>query len=107
MLLSSLRSLFCASTTASLSYPPFLKGYPAVTNKKLAGLSYRMGHYSLECWRLRAGLMEMYKIMRGIDSVNSLNLFPREEDSTTRGHRLKEKGERLKQNLNATFSLIG
>ena len=43
------------------------------------GLSYReqlarLGLYSLECRRMRGDLTEVYKIMRGIDRVNTHSL---------------------------------
>ena len=40
--------------------------------------------------------MEVCKIMRGIDRVDSQNLFPRVEMSNTRGHVLKVRGVKFK-----------
>ena len=70
----------------------------------LKGLSYRerldrLVLFTLECWRLRGDLIEVYKIMRGMDRVNVLCLFPRVGDSRTRGHRFKLRGERINGNL--------
>lgn len=42
-----------------------------------------------------ACIVEVYKIMRYIDKVNGHDLFPREGESNTRGHRFKERGERF------------
>ena len=54
----------------------------------------RPGLFSLERRRMRGDLIEVYKIMRGIDKVNGQGLFPRVGESKTRGHRLKVRGER-------------
>eukprot|EP00061_Rhincodon_typus_P010618 g35050.t1 len=58
---------------------------------RLKGLSYKemLGLLSLERRRLRGDVIEVYKIMRGIDKVNNQDLFPRVGESKTRGHRFK------------------
>ena len=43
------------------------------------------GWRNLERRRLRGDLIEVYKIMRGMDRVDSQKLFPRVEESITRG----------------------
>ena len=58
----------------------------------LDGLSYkerldRLGLFSLERRRLGSDLIEVYKIMRGIDQQDSQHLFPKIGESKTRGHR--------------------
>eukprot|EP00061_Rhincodon_typus_P017303 g45941.t1 len=60
----------------------------------LKGIGYenrlkRLGLFSLERQHLRGGLIEVYKILKGIDRVDSQRLFPRVEVSITRGHRFK------------------
>lgn len=55
--------------------------------------------FSLEHIRLRSDLNEVYKSMRGMDVASLHCLFPRMEDSKTRGHRLKVRGERFKRGL--------
>eukprot|EP00061_Rhincodon_typus_P006985 g28199.t1 len=57
----------------------------------MEGLGYkegldRLGLLSLECRRLRGNLIEVYKIMRGIDKVIGSCRFPRMGDFQTRGH---------------------
>jgi len=49
----------------------------------------KLGLFSLNRCRLRGDLIEVYKIMRGMDRVDSQKLFPRVEESVTRGHRFK------------------
>ena len=68
----------------------------------LDGMSYkerldRLGLFSLEHRRLRGDLIEVYKIMRGIDQLDSQYLFPKAGESKTRGHRFKVRGERYKR----------
>eukprot|EP00061_Rhincodon_typus_P016413 g44615.t1 len=58
------------------------------------GLSYtdrvdRLGLFSLECRRLRGDLIEVYKIMRGMDEVNSKGLVARMVEFKTKGHIFK------------------
>ena len=57
----------------------------------------RLGLFSLERRRLRGDLIEVYKIMRGIDQLDSQYLFPKVGESKTRGHRFKVRGERYKK----------
>ena len=54
------------------------------------GLSYRerldrLGLFSLERRRLRGDLIEVYKIMRGTDQLDSQYRFPKVGESKTRG----------------------
>ena len=78
----------------------------------LDGLSYkerldRLGLFSLECRRLRDDLIEVCKIMRGIDQLDSQYLFPKIGDFKTRGHRFKGRGERYKSVQRGNFSHRG
>ena len=57
----------------------------------------RLGLFSLERRRLRGDLIEVYKIMRGIDRLDNQHLFPKVGESKTRGHRFKVRGERYKR----------
>eukprot|EP00061_Rhincodon_typus_P011509 g36570.t1 len=49
----------------------------------------KLGLFSMERQRLRGDLTDIYKIMRGMDRVDSQKVFPRVEESVTRGHRFK------------------
>ena len=67
----------------------------------MEGISYderleKLGLFSPERRRLKGDLIEVYKIMRGMDRVDSQKLFSRVEDSITRGHRFKVQGVRFK-----------
>ena len=59
----------------------------------------RLGLLSLECRRLRGDLIEVYKIIRGIDQLDSQYLG----ESKTRGHRFKVRGERYKSVQRSNF----
>ena len=52
-----------------------------------------MGLFSLESRRLMGDLIEVYKIMRGIDQLDSQYIFSKVGESKTRGHRFKVRGE--------------
>ena len=72
------------------------------------GLSYkerldRLGLFPLERRRLRGDLIEVYKIMRGIDQLDSQYLFPKVRESKTRGHRFKVRGKRYKRVQRGNF----
>ena len=74
----------------------------------MAGISYeerleKLGLFSLERRRLRGNLIEVYKIMRGMDRVDSQKLFPRVEESITRGHRFKVRGTKFKADVRGKF----
>ena len=57
----------------------------------MEGISYeeKLGLFSLERRSLRGDLKEVYKIMRGVDRMDSQKFFPRVEESITRGHKFK------------------
>ena len=74
----------------------------------LDGSSYkerldRLGLFSLKRRRLRGDLIEVYKIISGIDKVDSQYLFPNAGESKTRGHRFKVRGERYKRLQRGNF----
>eukprot|EP00061_Rhincodon_typus_P013147 g39332.t1 len=69
---------------------------------KLEDLSYKekldkLGLFPLECRRLRDDLIEVYKVMRGTDKLNSQGLFSME--SKTRRRRFEMREERFKRDL--------
>ena len=71
----------------------------------MEGISYeeKLNKLGLERWRLRGDLIEVYKIMRGIDRVNNWKLFPRTEMTITREHKLKIRGERFSGDVRGSF----
>ena len=74
----------------------------------LEGMSYeerldKLGLFSLERRRLRGDLIEVYKVMSGMDRVDSQMLFPRVEKSSTRGHRFKVRGEKFRGDVQGKF----
>ena len=63
----------------------------------------KLGLFSLERWKLRGDLIEVYKIMRLMDRVDSQKLLPRVEESITRGHRFEVRGTRFKGDVRGRF----
>ena len=63
----------------------------------------KLGLFSLERRRLRGDPIEVYKIMRGMDRVDSQKHFPRVEESITRGHRFKVRGARFEGDVRGRF----
>ena len=47
--------------------------------------------YSLERRRLRGDMIEMFKILKGIDKISADELFNRVDSDRTRGHSLREE----------------
>ena len=73
----------------------------------MGGLGYeerlkKLGLFSLERRRLRGDMIEVYKIMKGMDRVNSERLLPR-LDTNTRGHHLRVRGERYNLEVRRRF----
>ena len=67
----------------------------------LAKLSYearlrKTGLYAIERRRLRGDMIEMFKIMKGIDKISADELFNRVDSDRTRGHSLRVKKRRVK-----------
>ena len=74
----------------------------------MEGISYeerleKLGLFSLERRRLRGNLIKVYKVMRGMDRVDSQKLLPRVEESITKGHRFKVQGARFKGDIRGKF----
>ena len=64
----------------------------------MSGLSYeerlsRLGLYSLEFRRVRGKLIETYKILTGLDRIDSERMFPMVGESRTRSHSLRIRGK--------------
>ena len=74
----------------------------------LEGRSYEerlreLGLFSLERRRLRGDLIEVYKMMKGIDRVNVQRLFPRVDGAVTRGHNYRIHGGRYRRDVRGRF----
>ena len=74
----------------------------------LGGMPYEdrlreVGLFSLERRRMRGDLIEVYKMLRGIDRVDSQRIFPRAGMVATRGHRFKVLGNRYRGDVRGTF----
>jgi len=59
--------------------------------------------FSLERRRLRGDLIEAYKMIRGLDRVDSDSLFPRMEKASTRGHSFKLRGDSYRTDIRGRF----
>ena len=62
-----------------------------------------LGLFSLERRRLRGDLIETYKMIRGLDRVDSDSLFPRMEKASTRGHGFKLRGGSYRTDVRGRF----
>ena len=74
----------------------------------MIGLSYeerlsQLGLYSLAFRRVRGDLIETYKILRGLDRVDSKRMFPMVGESRTRGHSLRIIGKPFRTEVRANF----
>ena len=73
----------------------------------LGNLSYeerlkRLGMFSLRYKRLRGDMIEVFKMIHGIDKVNLGKLFNMDEDRRTRGHNFCLK---IKRHVNLNIGL--
>ena len=74
----------------------------------MAGLSFeerlsRFRLYSLEFSRVRGDLLETYKILTGLDRVDSIRMFPMVVESSTRGHSLRVRDDRFGTEVRRNF----
>ena len=74
----------------------------------LAGLSYverleRLGLYTLEFRRMRGDLIETYKIIKGLDTLEAGSMFPLMGESRTRGHSLRIRGRPFRTEMRKNF----
>jgi len=78
----------------------------------MAGLSYeerlsQLGLYLLEFRRVRGDLIETYKILTGLDRVESERMFPMVEESRTRGCSLRIRGKPFRTEVRINFFTRG
>ena len=75
----------------------FIRMLPGMEHLSYKERSGRLVLFSLEQRRLRGDLIEVFKIMRGMDRVDREQLFPLVEGSVTRGQRFKVRGRRFRR----------
>lgn len=63
----------------------------------------RLGIYFLECGRLRAELIALHKIMRGINKVKAHSHLPKVAELRTGAHGFNVKVERFNDNQSGNF----
>ena len=61
------------------------------------------GLNSLEFRRIRADLIETYKILTGLDREDSERMFPMVGESRTRGHSLRIRGKSFRTEVRRIF----
>lgn len=66
----------------------------------------KLGLFHPEHQRLRRDLIEVYKILRGINRADSENLFPRVKMSKSRGHSLKVRAATFKGVVRGNFFFL-
>ncbi|MDZ1603208.1 reverse transcriptase family protein, partial [Klebsiella pneumoniae] len=81
----------------------FTRMLPGMENRSYEERLSVLGLFSLERRRMRGDLIEVYKMIRGIDRVDSQRLFPQVEQSVTRGHKFKVKGGRYRGDVRGRF----
>jgi len=82
----------------------FTRMVPGMRNFSYEDRLERLGQFSLERKRLRGDLIEMFKIMRGLDRVDREKLFPFLKGSRMReGHRFEVISKRSKCDVRKTF----
>ena len=67
------------------------------------GRLHQLGLLSLEKRRLRGDVVEVYKIMHGVEKVDRETFFSLTQNSRTRGHPMKLTGGRSRTNKRKYF----
>ena len=81
----------------------FTRMLPGLESMQFDQRLRELGLYSLERRRMRGDMIEVYKILRGIDRVDSQCLFPRAPLLSTRGHGFKVRGGKFKGDIGGRF----
>ena len=81
----------------------FTRMFPGMEGRSYEERLRDLRLFSLERRRLRGDLIEVYKMIRGIDRVDGQRLFPRLEMASTRGHNFKVSGSRYRGDVRGRF----
>jgi len=84
----------------------FTRMLPGMEGRSYEERLRELGLFSLERRRMRADLIEVYKMIRGIDRVYSQRLFPLVEVAITRGHNFKVSGGRYRGDAEMPTSIF-
>ena len=73
---------------------------PSLRNKPYHDRLEELNLYPLEVRRLRGDMIEVFKILHGLEDINPDNLFIMSHNTDTRGHQFKIFKKRMNKGLN-------